>query len=159
MLVDKLVYEVSILRTKKEFSIYVSSTLAHSLFLISTHITVIRCLAVGTLRRDNVKPFLGREMVMGICLTLIMGIAGFLRVYVFDTPLPQAFAITASLLVITMSSIVLGATLPLLMNLCRIDPAHASTTIQVLMDILGVTCTVYVSGAILTSEDDDAIGD
>lgn len=143
---------------KEGFKLVHVYSISCSLSLFILLFIVIRCLAVGTLRPDNVKPFLGREMVMGICLTLILGIAGFLRVYVFDTPLPQAFAITASLLVITMSSIVIGATLPLLMNLCRIDPAHASTTIQVLMDILGVTCTVYVSGAILTSED-DAVGE
>jgi Mg/Co/Ni transporter MgtE len=143
---------------KEGFKLVHVYSISCSLSLFILLFIVIRCLAVGTLRPDNVKPFLGREMVMGICLTLILGIAGFLRVYVFDTPLPQAFATTASLLVITMSSIVIGATLPLLMNLCRIDPAHASTTIQVLMDILGVTCTVYVSGAILTSED-DAVGE
>lgn len=39
-------------------------------------------------------------------------------------------------------SVLLGAALPLFMQLCGIDPAHSSTTIQVLMDILGVTITV-----------------
>lgn len=88
---------------------------------------------------------------MGVCLTLILGLAGFVRVVAFETSLPEAFAITASLLVIVMTSIIIGATLPLIMNYCRIDPAHSSTTIQVIMDILGVTLTVYVSGAILES--------
>jgi Mg/Co/Ni transporter MgtE len=32
--------------------------------------------------------------------------------------------------------------LPLIMRSLGIDPAHSSTTIQVLMDILGVTITV-----------------
>lgn len=89
---------------------------------------------------------------MGICLTLILGAAGFVRVVVFDTTLLEAFAITASLLVIVMVSILIGATLPLIMNYIRIDPAHSSTTIQVLMDIIGVTLTVYVSGSILESD-------
>jgi Mg/Co/Ni transporter MgtE len=52
---------------------------------------------------------------------------------------------------IVIISVVIGATLPLLMNVMKIDPAHSSTTIQVLMDILGVTITVCVSGAVLNS--------
>jgi len=107
---------------------------------------------VGTIKHDNVKQFLSKELIMGVCLTLILGLAGFLRVILFETPLPEAFAITASLLVITFTSILLGDTLPLIMNYCHIDPAHSSITIQVLMDILGVTVTVYVSGAILESD-------
>jgi hypothetical protein len=119
-------------------------------------------------------------MVMGVCLTLIVGLAGFCRVVAFDTTLTEAFAITASLLVIVMTSIIIGATLPLVMNYIRIDPAHSSTMIQgtsfgsllvcpiaflnaltmllhpytcsVLMDIIGVTLTVYVGGAILESD-------
>jgi Mg/Co/Ni transporter MgtE len=107
---------------------------------------------VGTLQQDNVKPFLTKELLMAFCLTLIVGLAGFVRVAAFESSLPEAFAITASLLVIVMTSIIFGATLPILMNMCRVDPAHSSTTIQVIMDILGVVVTVYVSGAILESD-------
>lgn len=67
------------------------------------------------------------------------------------TPLAETLAITSSLVMIVAISIVIGALLPLGMNYINIDPAHSSTTIQVLMDILGVTITVYVSGAILDS--------
>lgn len=58
------------------------------------------------------------------------------------TPLREAIAITASLFTIVLISILLGATLPMLMKVCHIDPAHSSTTIQVFMDILGVLITV-----------------
>lgn len=80
-----------------------------------------------------------------------MGVAGCLRAAVFSTPLFETVAITTSLFLIVMISVVLGATLPLGMKLAGIDPAHSSTTIQVLMDILGVTITVYVSSLILDS--------
>ena len=41
-------------------------------------------------------------------------------------------------------SIVLGTLLPLVLNRLRLDAAHASTSIQVIMDVLGVTiaCTI-----------------
>jgi Mg/Co/Ni transporter MgtE len=49
------------------------------------------------------------------------------------------------------SSIGLGAVLPLLLQKLRVDPAHSSTTIQVIMDILGVVMTVFVSTLMLDS--------
>lgn len=100
---------------------------------------------------NAVKPFLINELIVGLCLSVILGVAGCLRAAVFMTPFSETFAITASLFMIVMISVVLGATLPLGMKLVGIDPAHSSTTIQVLMDILGVTITVCVSSLILDS--------
>ena len=48
-------------------------------------------------------------------------------------------------------SVLIGVTLPLLLQRIGVDPAHSSTTIQVLMDILGVLLTVSVSAALLES--------
>ena len=94
------------------------------------------------------RPFLLSEIAVGLCLSIILGISGWLRAAVFATPFLETVAITASLFMIVMISVVLGATLPLGMKLVGIDPAHSSTTIQVLMDILGVTITVVVSGLV-----------
>ena len=44
---------------------------------------------------------------------------------------------TLALSMIVFSSICLGAVLPLLLQKIGVDPAHSSTTIQVIMDILG----------------------
>jgi hypothetical protein len=79
---------------------------------------------------------------MGLALSVILGIAGCLRAAIFFTPITETIAITTSLFFIVFISIILGAVLPLLMNRVNIDPAHSSTTIQVIMDILGVTITV-----------------
>ena len=49
------------------------------------------------------------------------------------------------------SSICLGAVLPLFLQKLGVDPAHSSTTIQVIMDILGVVLTVFVSTTVLDS--------
>ena len=113
---------------------------------------VIRGLAVGTVRNDNVKAFLCNEFRIGICLSLILSVVGCIRAAIFLVPLAETMAITTSLLMIVMISILIGATLPLLMHYVNIDPAHSSTTIQVLMDILGVTITVVVSSLILNSK-------
>lgn len=58
---------------------------------------------------------------------------------------------TFALSLIVFSSICLGAVLPLFLQRLGVDPAHSSTTIQVIMDILGVVLTVIVSTTVLDS--------
>ena len=96
---------------------------------------------------------------MGLCLSLVLGTAGCIRAAVFLTPWLETFAITSSLFMIVIISIVIGALLPLGMKNVGIDPAHSSTTIQVIMDILGVTITVLVSGLVLDSGFQDWLQD
>ena len=86
---------------------------------------------------------------MGAALSMILGAAGCIRAAVFMTPMMETVAITASLLMIVGISIILGAMMPLGMKLIGIDPAHSSTTIQVVMDILGVSITVWMSSLVL----------
>ena len=95
--------------------------------------------------------FLLKEFAVGFFLSVILGIAGWIRAAVFATPFYESMAITSSLFLIVLVSVILGATFPLAMRFVGIDPAHSSTTIQVLMDILGVTITVGVSSLVLGS--------
>lgn len=88
---------------------------------------------------------------MAFALSLILSCAGFLRALLFQTPLPETMAVTLALSLIVFSSICLGAVLPLLLQRVGVDPAHSSTTIQVVMDILGVVLTVFVSTMVLDS--------
>mmetsp|Transcript_42679 Transcript_42679/g.77957 ORF Transcript_42679/g.77957 Transcript_42679/m.77957 type:complete len:102 (+) Transcript_42679:1184-1489(+) len=88
---------------------------------------------------------------MAFVLSLILSLAGFLRAMLFQTPLPETLAVTMALSMIVFSSICLGAVLPLVLQKVGVDPAHSSTTIQVVMDILGVLLTVFVSTLVLDS--------
>jgi cation transporter-like permease len=112
-------------------------------------VRVIRGLAIGTVNSKTARSFVRSEFLIGACLSMILGVAGFLRAMAFSIPLAETISITAALFLIVFISVAIGATLPLGMKYMGIDPAHSSTTIQVLMDILGVTITVYVSGALL----------
>jgi len=111
--------------------------------------TVIRGLAVGTLNSETQGKFLRNEGKMALCLGAILGLTGFIRAAAFSTPRAETAAITSSLISIVVISIVLGSLLPLAMNKLRIDPAHSSTTIQVVMDILGVSITCWVCTLVL----------
>lgn len=57
--------------------------------------------------------------------------AGFVRVYVTNGSLLNAFAISVSLLAIVFASVLLGTGLPFVLARGGVDPAHAGTSIQV----------------------------
>ena len=118
-----------------------------ALFIFS--IAVIRGIALGTLNERTRGQFLVRELKMAATLSIILSVAGFARTILFKTPLPEAITVTTALSLIVFTSVCLGAILPLLLERIGVDPAHSSTTIQVIMDILGVLLAVLVSGAIL----------
>ena len=84
-------------------------------------------------------------------LSSILSLAGFVRASLFRTPFAESIAVTAALALIVFSSVCLGALLPLFLKKIDVDPAHSSTTIQVIMDILGVILTVVVSNVMLDS--------
>ncbi|KAL3789646.1 hypothetical protein ACHAW5_002363 [Stephanodiscus triporus] len=114
-------------------------------------VRVIRGLALGTLNPRTRDRYLNREFRMAFALSLILSLAGFVRALAFRTPLPETLAVTLALCVIVLSSVCLGAILPLGLQRIGVDPAHSSTTIQVVMDILGVVLTVLVSTIVLDS--------
>lgn len=121
------------------------------LLLSPSYIIVIRGLALGTLNERTQGQFLQREFKMAVALSAVLSTAGFVRAAAFRTPFAETVAVTAALCMIVFSSICLGAVLPLFLKRLGVDPAHSSTTIQVIMDILGVVLTVLVSAALLDS--------
>ena len=114
-------------------------------------VRVIRGLALRTLNPSTQGQFLVRELKMAISLSSLLTSAGFLRAMAFSTPFPETIAITSALFLIVFSSICLGAVLPLALKRAGVDPAHSSTSIQVIMDILGVFLAVGVSNLLLDS--------
>mmetsp|Transcript_54058 Transcript_54058/g.114810 ORF Transcript_54058/g.114810 Transcript_54058/m.114810 type:complete len:491 (+) Transcript_54058:5-1477(+) len=113
-------------------------------------VRVIRSLAVGTLNRHTMKQFLQQEAKMALCLSALIGTTGFIRAAMFRTPPGETIAVTASVCAIVAISVAIGSTLPLGMKKVGIDPANSSTSIQVIMDILGVLITVCVSSFVLS---------
>eukprot|EP00958_Prasinococcus_capsulatus_P027355 scaffold5447_cov430-Prasinococcus_capsulatus_cf.AAC.3 len=63
----------------------------------------------------------------------------------------NCLAISASLFCIVFISVILGTVLPFGLNKLGVDPANAGTTIQVLMDIMGVTITCLICTLVLDS--------
>ena len=89
---------------------------------------------------------------MAFALGLILGSAGFLRAILSNTPLPESIAIATACALIVSISIVAGSVLPLLLDRVGAGASNASTTIQVIMDILGVLLTCGVCTVLLETE-------
>ena len=97
---------------------------------------------------------LKREAVVAAFCGLALAVIGYVRVYIFYSneeaqPTPvmiTVFAVTLSLFLIVVSSVILGATLPFVLLRINVNVEHAAPAIQVVMDILGVTiCCVVCS--------------
>jgi Mg/Co/Ni transporter MgtE len=110
-------------------------------------VRIIRGLATGEVQAaptPGTKRIVSDEIVRAFLLASIIVAAGFVRVVLFDGTIVDAVAISASLFIIVSSSVILGTLLPLLLSKLGFDAAHASTSIQVIMDVTGVliTCSV-----------------
>lgn len=99
--------------------------------------------------RLSMRRIVTAEISVGARLALVLFVAAFFRCQAFQVRGQECLAICLSMLVIVFNSTIIGAALPLLLHRLRIDPAHAGATIQVIMDISGVTLTCVVSCLVL----------
>lgn len=111
-----------------------------------TRRSVIRSLAVGDLdlSGDAFRRTMSRQARVGVLLALATTSVGVARVLVTDGELQNVLGISASLFAIVFTSTLLGAALPFGLGRFGVDPANAGTTIQVVMDVLGVATTCAV---------------
>mmetsp|Transcript_18324 Transcript_18324/g.55311 ORF Transcript_18324/g.55311 Transcript_18324/m.55311 type:complete len:191 (-) Transcript_18324:150-722(-) len=107
----------------------------------------IRGLATGDLNGQTISGFLLFETKMAAALAALLLVAGLLRTAAFGVNAVDTMAISLSLFTIVSTSIILGAILPILLHRLRVDAAHAATSVQVLMDVLGVFITCAISTA------------
>lgn len=113
-------------------------------------VRVIRGLALGSLTVKNSGWYVAKETAASLLIGLVVGVAGLMRVYYFSAvDWHESIAIALALVSIVVSSIVIGTVLPLLFQVVGIDPAHSSTTIQVIMDISGVLVTCLITSCLL----------
>mmetsp|Transcript_5742 Transcript_5742/g.16437 ORF Transcript_5742/g.16437 Transcript_5742/m.16437 type:complete len:326 (-) Transcript_5742:998-1975(-) len=114
-------------------------------------IKVIRGLATGAL--EPTFPCMIRSVkqqgVVAVLLGTGLSVGGFVRVWLSTHDMASATAITASLLMIVVVSILVGTILPYAMAKVKLDPAHAGTTIQVVMDVSGVAITCATCSFVL----------
>ncbi|KAK9841203.1 hypothetical protein WJX74_001839 [Apatococcus lobatus] len=106
-------------------------------------IKVIRGLATGSLQPTVavIRKTLWQQAQIGLILGGALSVGGFIRVYLTNGNVANAAAISTSLFLIVMTSVVAGTALPFALAKGGVDPANAGTSIQVIMDVLGVAIT------------------
>lgn len=115
-------------------------------------VRVIRELALGTLTTSSRKQFVLKEILTAACLGILLGLFGLVRVLLFQIDTAESLCIAAALVLIVFLSVVLGSLLPLCFDMVGLDPAHSSTSIQVIMDIAGVLITCFVAALALEAD-------
>lgn len=104
----------------------------------------------GKMTNERRNRLLMLELRGAVVLSLLLGAAGLLRFMLSSqTSYVESFVLTMALVVIVFVSIIMGASLPFVFHYFNLDPAHASTTIQVMMDIIGVLLLCFVASLLL----------
>jgi hypothetical protein len=108
-----------------------------------TELQVIRGLAIGMIDNsyEAMRDMIKQQAQVGVILGSALGLGGFVRVYITSHDLVNAVAISAALVAIVMTSVILGCALPFALSKAGVDPAHGGTSIAVVMDVAGVAIT------------------
>lgn len=106
-------------------------------------IKVIRGMATGNIKTtwSSLVSVLRQQVIVALILATSLSAAGWLRVYVTNGDARNSSAIALSLFLIVCTSVMVGTLLPFGLAKAGLDPANAGTSIQVLMDVLGVLIT------------------
>ncbi len=116
-----------------------------------TSAVVIQGMATGEIHAGTIRKFLKRELLTALALSIILGIAAFLRVYFTYHSLAESFAISCSVALVVLFAVSLGSFIPILLKRLNIDPAFsAGPFLATLMDILGILVYCYVAKLILS---------
>ncbi len=112
--------------------------------------TIIRSLALGEIDMKDAAPVLWHELRVGVLLGAVMGLVGFGRALLWETPFSVAQAVAIALLSIVVWANVVGSLLPLLAIRLRIDPALVSGPfMSTLVDATGLLIYLQIAKMIL----------
>ena len=101
--------------------------------------TIVRGLAVGEIRLRDFGRVLLREGGSGLVLGILLGIVGFGRALLWGSTTPLALTVGVSILVICTWANAVGAMIPMLATLFKIDPTVMSAPlIATLVDATGL---------------------
>jgi magnesium transporter len=112
---------------------------------------VIRGLTTKEMSRRNVWKVLLREFWIAVVIGTLLVCAGFSRIYFSKYySFTTALAISVSLFIIVVISMLVGSIIPILLDFFNLDPAHsAAPFLTTFMDILGVVILFLIFSAFL----------
>jgi len=113
---------------------------------------IIRALSLHEVEPRDWMRVLGRELLAGITLGLVVGVLGFVRAYfAADTDaLSLALVVSVSIVAVVLVGSLVGSLLPLLIQRVGLDPAVSSTPfIASLSDVVGLLVYLGIASAML----------
>jgi len=133
-------------------------------------VSAITGLATKEYSTRNIFKVLFRELIVAFLIASTLFVIGIGRVVLFyygkegtinifgasnaneimEPKIMVIASISMSLFIIAFISVLIGAILPFLFKMIKLDPQHAGPTIQVIMDIMGVFITCYISSILLS---------
>ncbi len=119
---------------------------------------VVRAMSLGEVRLKDWWRVIEREAMVGLCIGIILGIVGFIRVLAWDAAFhtygPHSFllgiAVGLTLVGIVLWGTISGSVLPFVLKRAGFDPASASTPfVATIVDVTGVLLYFGVANVIL----------
>ncbi len=111
---------------------------------------VIRGLTTKEITRQNGIKMLLREFSLSLVMAVILGMVSFVRVWFTAHTMFYSLVISFSLFLIVVTSMLMGALIPIVLERLGIDPAHSATPfLATLMDILGVLIYCFICSRFL----------
>lgn len=112
---------------------------------------VIRGLATGEINRKNGWRVITRELKAALMMSVLLGIASFVRVYFTPgSTLMATVSVTISMCITVIGACLMGVLAPLLLDRMGLDPCNcASPALATLVDVSGVLILCAISGSLL----------
>lgn len=119
---------------------------------------IIRAMALGEVRIKDWWRVFARELGAGLCLGLILGLVGMMRILLWPTRsslygehyVIVAVTVAVSVLGCVLWGTISGSMLPFVLRLCKLDPATASAPfVATLVDVTGLIIYFTVASLIM----------
>lgn len=116
-----------------------------------TSALVIQGLLSGEITDNGILRFLRREFLMALAIGSSLGVVSYIRIFITHPGSVMAnLAVSISLGVIVLVSVMLGSIIPILLKKLKMDPAlSAGPFLATIMDILGILIYCFISKFIL----------
>ncbi len=123
-----------------------------------TSTLIIRAMALGEVRMMDWWRVLGREIIAGMALGLILGIIGMIRIWVIPPQMgnasthigPLTLTVGLAVVFVVLWGAIAGAMLPFALKKCRLDPAAASAPfVATLVDVTGLVIYFSIAAVVL----------
>jgi magnesium transporter len=112
--------------------------------------TIIRSIALGEIRLKDAWRVLGREMLTGITIGVLIGMVAFGRTLLWHQPMTIALTVAITVLAICTWSTTIGSLIPIVAERFKVDPAVLSAPlITTLVDATGLIIYFTIAKLIL----------